>query len=69
MRNLDPFKGMGARPFAPKDDGQFVFEKGHEFDDVYHYRRVLRDYTVKGGFILKWKKNDFDRVTVLYNGK
>ena len=60
---------MGAIPYTPTHDGEIVLQKGHVFDNVTTYREVLRDYAVKGGYVLNWIKNESNRVTVSYKGE
>ncbi|XP_050233596.1 uncharacterized protein LOC126682088 [Mercurialis annua] len=66
--NFDPFKEMEVVSFTRTDDGDIILKENQVFDDVYEYRKVLRDYAIKGGYLLHWKVNDKNRVTVLCKG-
>ena len=36
------------------------------FNDVNHFRDILRDYAIQGGYILEREKNDKIRVTMKF---
>ena len=54
--DYDLFRWMGAIPYTHTHDGEKVLKKYHYFDNIIAYREVLRDYVVKGGYVLNWIK-------------
>lgn len=59
----DPFEGMYGNEFKPDAGGDIVFEFGQVFHDVKSIRDNLRDYAIKGDYVITRKKNDSKRIT------
>ncbi|TXG65182.1 hypothetical protein EZV62_006457 [Acer yangbiense] len=53
-----------GRPFAVRPGGIIDLQQGQLFNDVHHFRGVLRDFTIQEGFALTRVKNDKERVIV-----
>ncbi|KAK3218767.1 hypothetical protein Dsin_012737, partial [Dipteronia sinensis] len=53
-----------GRPFKVCPGGIIDLQQGQLFNDVHHFREVLRDFTIQEGFALSRVKNEKERVNV-----
>ena len=65
-----PGQGPRGRPYRQFADGRVHLEIGQLFNNLNHFRLVLRDYVVQEGFKLKRIKNAKERYTTecVYEG-
>ncbi|KAK3184792.1 hypothetical protein Dsin_032078 [Dipteronia sinensis] len=60
--NRPPISRRG-KPYKKAEGGRVVLEVGQLFNNLQHFRQVLRDFMVQEGFKLKRIKNDKERYT------
>ncbi|KAL5846145.1 hypothetical protein ACOSQ3_009669 [Xanthoceras sorbifolium] len=53
-------------PFVSDPSGKIRLEVGHLFQNLHHFRQVIRDFAVHEGFQLRIIKNEKDRYTAEY---
>ncbi|KAK3189032.1 hypothetical protein Dsin_028593 [Dipteronia sinensis] len=53
-----------GRPYTELPSGVIELQQGQLFNDVNHFRQILRDFTIQEGFALNRVKNESHRVTV-----
>ena len=61
----DHLHGFYNNPFTYNGEGEIQFEIGQCFVDASAFRNALRDYAIKGGYVIRRKKNDGKRVTAI----
>ncbi|TXG57654.1 hypothetical protein EZV62_015483 [Acer yangbiense] len=61
--NSRPHISRRGKPYKVVEGGRFVLEVGQLFNNLQHFRQVLRDFVVQEGFELKRIKNDKERCT------
>ncbi|KAK2648282.1 hypothetical protein Ddye_015771 [Dipteronia dyeriana] len=61
--NSRPPISKRGRPYKETEDGRVMLEVGQLFNNLQHFRQVLRDFVVQEGFELKRIKNDKKRYT------
>ncbi|KAL5851625.1 hypothetical protein ACOSQ3_006743 [Xanthoceras sorbifolium] len=54
---------MPDMPFVPDPSGKIRLEVGQLFQNLHHFRQVIRDFAVHEGFQLRRIKNEKDRYT------
>ncbi|KAK2663651.1 hypothetical protein Ddye_002225 [Dipteronia dyeriana] len=61
--NNIPHISKRGRPYKKTEGGRVMLEVGQLFNNLQHFRQVLRDFMVQEGFELKRIKNDKERYT------
>ncbi|KAK3227190.1 hypothetical protein Dsin_007052 [Dipteronia sinensis] len=59
-----PIVLVRGRPYTELPSGVIELQQGQLFNDVNHFRQILRDFTIQEGFALNRVKNESHRVTV-----
>ncbi|XP_065864727.1 uncharacterized protein [Euphorbia lathyris] len=62
-KRKDLLESLYDNTFIDPGNGYINFQVGQVFDDVTIFRGALRDFSIRGGFLLTYKKNDLKRVT------
>ena len=62
-------KGIRGNIYEPPRDGKIVIQIGQVFDDMYHFRRIVKDYVIQNGFEIKRIHNDEIRMTFICVGE
>ncbi|KAK2655096.1 hypothetical protein Ddye_008148 [Dipteronia dyeriana] len=60
-----PYVPKPGRPYMVADDGKIYLQVEQMFQNLYHFRMVLRDFGVQEGFQIHRVKNEKDRYTAI----
>ena len=66
---MNPLKGIEGSVYKHKECDKIVFKEDQLFWNVKQLRDILKDYSIDGGYDIKRKKNDLQRVTAVCNGE